>query len=626
LNEQAADAEGALPAAELAPAFAESAQCAYCQGSRQHAMRQRCPLAPPPPPPPPGVFADDVRRYAPAAPRSRGRVQRSPFGFLRFLGAAAATPILLSSLGIYFVLLFDDLTSAYQAPGRLLALIGIAAAVGVILGAGLLWLSARAFSKVVFALVSVVLVTCGSFMLVFAPVYRQIDDPGIAEYRASNAMYIFGAITLAAGIVLAGLCVRWAAEPDALRALNRWRRPMGAAYGVVMGLFGLLLLSLLGFALSADDLGEEELGVVAGVISFTSLGMMFFVPGIILTYHGISSSMGERSAAFKAPVGLVIVAVFAAVVGIGTLNMRMESPIAAPMPVLHTLAAVLPGVAYIAFAARGSFLRGRAVGGVSWRQVTLAWGLAIAIGAMSASVVNSIGGLLATVLVLVQNGAFDGITTFSRDSFIDPGVWDIIFDAEFYLTSNEQWVVNILGIAIIPPFAEEFLKGLNVRLLMQRRTTRAQAFLLGAAAGAGFGFVEALLYGAGVTSVDLGDWWRIMLIRGGSSSLHCVATGLVGVGWWYWSIGGRKKQAVVLYLTAVLLHATWNGFSVTLDSELFWVGTLDDKTLERIAYGFVILFGAFFVSAIPLIARILREPPPPPVAGTALGAMTPWLG
>ncbi len=394
-----------------------------------------------------------------------------------------------------------------------------------------------------------------------------------------------------------------------------------------MGLFGLMLLSLLGFALSANDgLDEDNFGVVAAVISFTSLGMMFFVPGIILTYHGISSAMGERSGAFKAPVGLAVVAVFAGIVGIGQLNMRMESPIAAPMPILHTLAAVLPGIAYIGFAARGSWWRGKAVGGVTWRQVTLAWGLAIAIGAMSALFVNSIGGLLATIVVLTRDGVFHDVTTFSGDQFYDPGVWDIIGDAQFYLTRNEQWVVNILAVALIPPFVEEALKGVNVRLLMRRNTTRAQAFLLGAAAGAGFGFVEALLYGAGVTSASLGDWWRIMLLRGGSSSLHCLATGLVGLGWWYWSIGGHKRRAAGLYLTAVCLHAFWNGFSVTLDSEIFWVGTLDDKTLERVAYGFVIVFGAIFVSAIPLIARRLREAAPPSVVGTPFGAMEPWLG
>jgi hypothetical protein len=116
-----------------------------------------------------------------------------------------------------------------------------------------------------------------------------------------------------------------------------------------------------------------------------------------------------------------------------------------------------------------------------------------------------------------------------------------------------------------------------------------------------------------------------MLIRAGSTSLHCVNTGLVGLAWWYWSIGLRKRPAISLFLTAVLFHAIWNGFAVTLESEIFWVGTLEDRTIELIAYGFVTIIGAAFVLAIPLIARALRERPPPSVVGTPLAHMTPWV-
>jgi hypothetical protein len=353
--------------------------------------------------------------------------------------------------------------------------------------------------------------------------------------------------------------------------------------------------------------------------------MTFFVPGVLLTYHGISSSMGEGSGEFRPPSGIIIVATFLAVVGIGHLNMTRESPIAAPMPFLHTLAAMLPGISYIAFASRGSILRGVWVRGLTWRQVTLAWGLAIAVGAMSAGVVNSIGGLGVTVLMLVHNGAFEGVREISGGSAFSYDVWDVIADADFLLSNREQWVANIIAIAVIPPVGEEFLKGLGVRFLMRRNTTRAQAFALGAAAGAGFGFVEALLYGAGVTVSDLGDWWLIMVIRGGTSSLHCVNTGLVGLAWWYWSIGKNHRAALGLFATAVLLHALWNGISVTLISEIVWLDTLEDSTVEKFAYGFFALFAGAMIAAIPLLARRLRDPLPPPAMGTPLASMTPWV-
>lgn len=523
---------------------------------------------------------------------------------------------------MYVWLIVNDMTSAEQAPGPLTIWIAIAVLVAV-LGAGLTYLSARVYAKVLFSFVAVILIIVGYFMLIFAPAYRQINDPGIAEYQAFNMLLLFGGITVAAGIGLAVACVYWALKPHALRRLNRWRRTLGAIYGIVLGLAGLSMLLLLLAAADSAEFDDAEGGVTGYVISITTFAMTFFVPGVLLTYHGISSAMGEGSDEFRPPVGALIVAAFLLVVGAGYLNMSRESPIAAVMPFLHTLGAVLPGVAYVAFAARGSALRGVRVRGLTWRQVTLAWGLAIAIGAMSAGFVNSVGGLGVTVLMLVQNGAFEGVHSVSSDFAYD--VFDVISDADYILSNREQWVANIIAIAIIPPLGEEFLKGLGVRFLMRRNTTRAQAFALGAAAGAGFGFVEALLYGAGVTINDLGDWWLIMVIRAGSSSLHCLNTGLVGLAWWHWSIARRHRTALALFGTAVLYHGLWNGLSVTLDSEIFWLDTLQDSTIEKIAYAFVAVCAAALIVAIPIVARILREPQPPSVAGTPLASMTPWV-
>lgn len=631
---------------EHLPAFPETATCPHCRGSLKHTARERCPAAPlaqtqtpataatPQQPQGPIVAAGSFEavsrpRAFIAAPRRAtvGTKQSSPFGFWRGAGCLFGSIALMVCVSVYAWIIFDDLTSADQTGGSALAGIAVTVFLGAVLGLGILWLSWRAYAKVACAFLAPTLILLGYFMLIFAPVYRQINSRGIAEYRASNALYVFGTLTLLGGLALAVLALSWALQPESRAALVRWRRPIGAAYGVLLGLFGLMILSLLAFIIAAasdDNFETEEIGVVAGVIAITALAMQFFVPGMILVYHGIRSSIGTRTGSFRPPWAILVGAVFAAIILLGQANMRLESPSAWPMPFLHTFAAVLPGTAYVALAMRGSWLRGQLIGGITWRQITLAWCLAIAVGAMSAGFVNTIGGLGVTIALLVHNGAFEGVAVVSG-SYLEYDVWDVIGDAEFLLTSNEQWIANIIAIAVIPPLGEEFLKGLSVRFMMRGNTTRGQAFALGAAAGAGFGFVEALLYGAGVVADDLGAWWQIMLIRAGSTSLHSLATGLVGVGWWYWSNGDRKARALALYFTAVLLHAIWNGFAVTLDSEIFWIGTLEDQTLEYVAYGFVIVLGALFVTAIPLVARYLREPPPRPVAGTPLGAMRPWM-
>jgi RsiW-degrading membrane proteinase PrsW (M82 family) len=572
-----------------------------------------------------GVFADDARHFQPRS-RAIGRAQASPFGFWRFIGVAVSTLVLLVTVPMYFNLVFDDLTSAYQEPGPLMLWIAATVAVGLVVGAGIMWWAARAYAKIVAAILSVTFITTGIFMLVFAPVYLQVNTRGIAEYRASNAMLLFGTLTTASGVALAVLCMRWALDPEALRALNRWRRPAGAAYGVLLGLLGLLLLGLLALGASSDaSVSAGESGTVLSTVIFTSIGMMFLAPAVILVFHGISSSMGERSAPFVAPAGALMALGFGVVLAAGGLNMALEKPIAAPMPVLHTLAAAGPGLAYMSFAARGSFLGGSVVRGLTWRQVTLAWALAIAVGVVSAAALESVGGLWVTILLLVRDGAFDGVTAIATDNPFGYDVFDVIGEADVLLSDREQWFANIIAIAVMPPLFEEFFKGLSVRFVMRRMTTRGQAFLLGVTAGAGFGFVEALLYGVGGVSEDLGFWWLIMLMRAGSTSLHSLNTGFVGLAWWHWSIQRRWRPASAFFGLAVVLHAIWNGFYVTLMSELPWVGTLDSRTVERVVYVFVSAMALALIVAIPLVARRLREPPPPPVETTPLAAMVPWI-
>jgi hypothetical protein len=363
----------------------------------------------------------------------------------------------------------------------------------------------------------------------------------------------------------------------------------------------------------------REFSVVEQAIAFTVIATWFFVPGVLLTYHGISAAMGEGSSQYRPPVALLGIVLFAGVVAMGEVNMASGDAVAAPMPLLHVLAAALPGVSYVALASRGSFLSGVPVRGLTWRQLTLAFALSLGVSAMIALYVNTIAQACATVLMLVHNGTFHHVT--------EPGgIGDRLTDAKNILSRNEQWVANLIAIAVVPPIIEEFAKGLGARFMMRGNTTRAQAYALGAAAGAGFGFLEGLLYGAGGISTNLGDWWAIMLIRAGSTSLHVFNTGLVGLAWWYWSIARRPRTGAALFGVAVLAHAIWNGLAVTLFSQILWLRTVDNHILEIVTYSIIGVLGPGLIAGIVLIARRLREPLAPPIEGTALAAMPPWLG
>jgi RsiW-degrading membrane proteinase PrsW (M82 family) len=295
--------------------------------------------------------------------------------------------------------------------------------------------------------------------------------------------------------------------------------------------------------------------------------------------------------------------------------MRTESPIAAPMPVLHALAAALPGIGLVAMAGRGSFLRGIPVRGITWRQATMAAALAMSLAVAIAVYVESIGAAFAVVLLLVHHGAFE----FASSS---DAVFDVLEDADFILTENEQFVAGLIAAAVLAPISEELAKSLGVRFLMSPNSTRAQCFLLGAIAGAGFGFLEAMLYGLGGIADDLAGWWQIMVIRGGSTSLHVICSGLAGLGWWYWTIARRHRVTVVLFTIAILIHAGWNGVFTAIDSRIFVLDTLSNRTLEVIAYTIVGIVSGAMIVAVPVVARSLR--PRPANLGVADG-LTPWL-
>ncbi|HYM27374.1 MAG TPA: PrsW family glutamic-type intramembrane protease [Steroidobacteraceae bacterium] len=463
------------------------------------------------------------------------------------------------------------------------------------------------------ALLAVVLVTAGFLMMVFAPVARQMNTPDLAEYRAFDVLLGFGGVALAAGIVLGAACVAWALRPDALRRVAGWSRLLGTAYGVIHGLSGIAIMFAL-LALIHRTSGADQQSIAYQAIALSVVAALSLAPGVLLTYHGISSMMGEGSDEFRPPVARLWLLVWAAVLVAGGVAMAQDPPTALPMPLLHVLAAALPGVVLVGLVARGAAGRGRPVRGLTWRQVTLAPAIAISLGVTLALYVEGIGDFAAVVLALVHHGAFE------------TDVWDTVGRSKEILTRNEQFAVNAVAAALVAPLIEEFAKGLGVRFMMRRYTTRAQAMTLGAAAGAGFGFVEALSYGLAGVHDNAARWWLYMLVRGGSTTLHVFNTSLVGLAWWYWSFGERPRVAAALFGTAVLVHAAWNGLLVTLTSRIFGLETLDQRAIEIAAYVIVGAVALALVAALPAIARRLREPTPPPVGGTPLAAMTPWLG
>jgi len=535
----------------------------------------------------------------------------------RTVGAAFATLVLLICVSVAGTLI-AVLTDPNEQPGAVLAGIAVCVAVGVTLGMGLMWACARVYAKIVFSLLALVLFTGGVVMLVLAPALRQMNTPDLAEYRAFSALIWFGTVCTIAGLALGALCLRWALRPNALRRLARWARLGGSAYGVLLGISGVFaMLSLLTVG-SGDNSGIDQ-STVEQAIAVTAIAMWSLVPGLILTYHGISASMGEGSGEFRAPPVWWFALLFVGVLAVGGLNMAAVRPVAAPMPLLHAVAAAAPGIGLLALASRGGALRAAPLRGLSWRQVTLAAALSMTVATTIAVYFESLGGFGAVVLLLVHNGAF--VDAASSSEF-----WDAFEYADVILTRDEQFVANLIVAAMFAPLFEEFAKGLCARFMMTPLTTRAQAFVLGAAAGAAFGFLEGLLYGLAGVEAGPGGWWAIMGVRAGSTSLHVFATGLVALAWWHW-MHGRPRVGWALFALAVLEHGVWNGVAVVLESRIFGLETLSAHAIELLAYGFFAPMSVAGAVAVALIARHLRRAEAVlAAAGAPLAAMAPWLG
>jgi hypothetical protein len=103
------------------------------------------------------------------------------------------------------------------------------------------------------------------------------------------------------------------------------------------------------------------------------------------------------------------------------------------------------------------------------------------------------------------------------------------------------------------------MKGLVVPLVLATGAvlTQRQAFLLGVVSGAGFALLEGVLNGV-MALMNPAIWGGLMLVRGGTAAIHCVATGFVALGWYAILVEKRWGRGLALGALGVAIHGTWN--------------------------------------------------------------------
>ena len=127
-----------------------------------------------------------------------------------------------------------------------------------------------------------------------------------------------------------------------------------------------------------------------------------------------------------------------------------------------------------------------------------------------------------------------------------------------YLSQPSVIFTTLIFGSVIVPLIEEILKPMGVWLLANRSLTQAEGFAAGVLSGAGYALFESL-----ALSSNGGDWASLVFVRMGTGAVHILTTGLTG---WALALAWKENRYLrlgLVYLAAVLIHGTWNGFTLS---------------------------------------------------------------
>jgi len=432
--------------------------------------------------------------------------------------------------------------------------------------------------------------------------YGEMDDPA----RASSALLVGAVICLGLAALFALNWLAWIRQPGASATVAHVLRVAAIWWGsqlVVQAVEGVVLSAVQvskGVGLHGD--GHDHLTLT---LTYAGSAAISLAAGVALFWHGAGALTGVPSRGYRLPAFWKPALIALGAIGAGALLLQGDTAIWF-VPALHVLAVLLPGLSILALVTRAG-QRGRPQSRSSSREIALMVAYGAALAATVAAFVNTT--LLVAEFLPFLNG-------FSRESVNT-------------LNDRTSLILLLVGISVLAPLDEEFCKGFGVRLLKRHNPTRYQAFLWGLASGIGFGMVEANGYGAGAFHQSPYRWWDGVLLRGASSSLHALASGMVGIGWFY-LFRGRRGRFAGFYLLAVALHGSWNAMNLlTVARVLPGFKRLSDHQVEialEVGLGLIALgILAFLWTLSRSLAREDDAPPgdtmppaPTPIATPAL--------
>jgi hypothetical protein len=301
--------------------------------------------------------------------------------------------------------------------------------------------------------------------------------------------------------------------------------------------------------------GELTDNLVLG--SAAGFGLLF---GLLLLWQGWTALRGKasvRAARVFPPLFVFAFAYIGAIMlGLGALAL---GPLAAyALPPWHFIAASLPPLALLAYAAR----RLGTQSGVRALTLTLTWG-ALAATLLAFLLEAIVGAMLVLLVVAVLASLPDGRALLSQlqaqvELAQRTGTWTL---PPGWSDQPPLVAGRLFYLGLIVPLLEEAVKTLALAFIDPRRTRLSDAVLWGMGAGAGFGIVENLLNAA--TSAGL--WAAVMLLRAGATVVHVANGATMGRGWYAARAERRWGSLFGAYVVSVVYHALWNGTAILLE-------------------------------------------------------------
>jgi len=323
---------------------------------------------------------------------------------------------------------------------------------------------------------------------------------------------------------------------------------------VIIAGFGVALLGLLAGALSFIPplIGREEINLLSAIVG-ASLVAVGIGLGLPLAWQGLNSWRCRPSRSFRPWPAWALALAFIVAVSLGQTVLSLKLMPLLFFPPLHIMATALPS--WIVLASIG-----RRLAGVRWREVIFQMASGAFLATSGTFILELALALLLSLIVFTAVALRPSGAAWLQELLINlqnPAWLKEPNNVLQLLLSPAVLVILASLILFIAPLVEEFLKSLGVVIMWAKRPSKAQAFLWGLAGGAGFAMVEGLFSGA----MAIEGWSAVTLMRAGAAAVHCLGSGLMGLGWYYLLTFHRLWLFLGAYAASVSIHAFWNAAS-----------------------------------------------------------------